>query len=163
MIIFWPPASGIRLPVWVDTHAWSLALKRYLFTDIGLKNTHYFGKDEEFFAVKNVPFPDFKEWILEREWTDPFQINYGGPVGISFCYLIHTYIKCTLFEDFIGVGQHKYHNWWLHGGDQQTYPYLHESRSLVHVKFIPLFSPFGNKHGRPTLLQVPATSPMYII
>ena len=43
--------------------------------DIGLKNTPYFGKDEEFFAVINVPFPpDFKEWMLERKFRDPFYI-----------------------------------------------------------------------------------------
>ena len=29
--------------------------------------------DEKFFAVINVPFlPDFKEWILEREFRDLF-------------------------------------------------------------------------------------------
>ena len=31
----------------------------------------------------------------------------AGLLGIPFCYLIHTFIKCTLFEDFMGVGQQK--------------------------------------------------------
>ena len=53
------------LLIWVDKHAWSLALKRYHF------HVGYFGTDEDFYAVINVPlYPDFKEWILEREFSD---------------------------------------------------------------------------------------------
>ena len=90
---------------------------------LGWKNTPYFGKDEEIFAVINVSFfPDFEE-RLEREFRDPFQTNWGGPLGILSCYLIHTgtFIKCTLFEDFMGVSK-KYPNWWFHRGVQQKVP-----------------------------------------
>lgn len=47
----------MELHIWVDTQAWSLALKRYPFNGLDWKNTPYFGKGQDFFfAVINAPY-----------------------------------------------------------------------------------------------------------
>ena len=101
--------SGTGLPVWMDMHAWSLALKRYPFHGYWPENHPLFWQRQGFFCCyKCTLLSRFQGVDIGKRIYKPFLDKLKRSIRHT-CFAIWSilFIKCTLFEDFMGVGQQK--------------------------------------------------------
>ena len=135
---------GSGLPVWVDMHAWSLALKKYPFYWYWAEKYPLFWQRRGACCCYKCTFSRCQGVDIGKRLLRPFLDKLRRPIRHIFLLSDPYFYKMHPIWRFHGCWPaKKYPNWWFQGGDQQkSAPIYHKSRSWPQVKFTPLSHPF---------------------